>query len=148
MHELKIKNINGLQVSYREAGSGELLLCLHAIGHDSADYLSVLEFFKDTHKVVALDWPGHGKSDRLADQPILRSSYEAWLTMVCSHFGWERFSIIGNSIGGDVAIRFAHAYPQQVQGLVLANPGGLLPMNFLSKSAIGFMVWFCLFIVW
>lgn len=142
MQPLKSASIGEHHVGYRSAGSGELIVCLHAIGHDSRDFASVLDHFKDTHEVIALDWPGHGASSALTDQPILRSSYCDWLKEVADHFGWQSMLLLGNSIGADAAMRFARYEPERVKGLVLANPGGLLPSNPFTRKSVEFMSWF------
>lgn len=142
MHELNTESIGCHRVGYRSAGAGEVILCLHAVGHDSRDFNTVLDHFKDTHQVVALDWPGHGASSPLVNQPILRTSYCEWLKQVVDHFGWQKIVLLGNSIGADAALRFARDESERVQGLVLANPGGLLPSNLFTRQTVNAMSWF------
>ncbi len=45
-------------------GAGPPLVCLHAIGHDASDFGRLRARLQDRHRVVAVDWPGQGRSPR------------------------------------------------------------------------------------
>src|ERR1700679_4062301 len=51
------------RVAYSDTGSGPMLVLLHATLHDRHDYDSVLPALAASHRVIAVDWPGHGESD-------------------------------------------------------------------------------------
>ena len=51
----------------------------------------------------------------------------------------DRVVLIGNSIGGSAAMAYAAQFPERVAGLILANPGGLIPMNALGRRFCGMM---------
>ncbi len=101
-------------------------MCLHAIGHDGRDFRRLRERLRGRHRVVALDWPGQGRSG--ADHVAASGwRYADLLAGFLDAAGVERAVIVGNSIGGEAAIRFAARHPARVRGLVLENPGGLAP---------------------
>ena len=76
--------------------------------------------------MIAVDWPDHGNSS--ADpQPPSAARYEALLAGLLDDLGIDDAVLIGNSIGGAAALRYAASHPGRVRGLVLANPGGLDP---------------------
>ena len=116
--------VDGVRLACDDEGDGPPLVCLHAIGHGASDFAGLRRRLAGRHRVIALDWPGHGCSadDRV---PASAGRYTALLTGVLDSLGIERPIILGNSIGGAVAIRFAAAHPDRVRALVLANPGGL-----------------------
>jgi len=116
--------VDGVRLAYDDEGEGPPLVCLHAIGHGASDFAGLRRRLAGRHRVIALDWPGHGSSDD--DRvPASAGRYTVLLAGVLDALGIERAIILGNSIGGAVAIRFAAAHPDRVRALVLANPGGL-----------------------
>ena len=117
----------GLRLAYHDpdaASEKPAVVCLHAIGHGSRDFEAFRSFFKDTYRVVTLDWPNHGRSesDSVAVS-IERFSY------ILDHFirslKLKKFVIVGNSIGGGAAVKFATSQHPRLKGLILCNPAGL-----------------------
>jgi len=116
--------VDGIRLAYDDEGRGSPLVCLHAIGHGASDFAGIRRRLAGRHRVIALDWPGHGSSDD--DRvPASAGRYAVLLAGALDALGVERSVILGNSIGGAVAIRYAAAHPDRVRALVLANPGGL-----------------------
>jgi 4,5:9,10-diseco-3-hydroxy-5,9,17-trioxoandrosta-1(10),2-diene-4-oate hydrolase len=94
------------------------------------------------HRVIAVDWPGHGRSsgDRI---PASAERYAELLHDLLDALGVERAVIAGNSIGGAAALRYAHRRPDRVRGLVLENPGGLAPVDDrIARAALAGMARF------
>ncbi len=120
--------VDGVRLAYEDAGAGPPVVCLHAIGHDASDFASLRARLSSRHRVVALDWPGQGRSG--ADRtPASATRYERLLAGFLDALGIEKAVVVGNSIGGAAAIRFAAAEPGRVAALVLENPGGLAPTH-------------------
>ncbi len=121
------------------SASKPTLLCLHAIGHGGSDFARLEAAFGATHRILTVDWPGHGRSG--ADsEPVSAARYARLLEALVTDLQLQRFVVIGNSIGGAAAIRLAAAHPAQVRALVLANPGGLDPGGVLARFFIGTLV--------
>lgn len=117
---------DGVRLAYTDAGSGPPVICLHAIGHDAADFADVQRRFADRYRVIALDWPGHGGS--AADStPASATRYTHVLAAAIDALDLDRVTLLGNSIGGAAALEYAAAHPDRVRGLLLENPGGLDP---------------------
>ena len=116
--------VGGVRLTYNDDGEGMTLVCLHAIGHGASDYRSVREGLSEKYRVIALDWPGHGNSDP-DGVPASPWRYAELLEIFLDQLGIEHAVLLGNSIGGGVAIRYAAAHMQRVRGLVLCNPQGL-----------------------
>ena len=133
--------VKGIALAYDDMGRGDEIVCLHAIGHGARDFERLRHRFGRGYRVVALDWPGHGNSG--PDGPA--ASAERYLELLIDFMdaaGFERPVIVGNSIGGAVAIRYAAERPDRVRGLILENPGGLYRSDRLSRIAIAAMVRF------
>ncbi|MFO0600331.1 MAG: alpha/beta hydrolase [Myxococcaceae bacterium] len=119
------RTVLGVNVWLFDSAPGDrskpVLLCLHAIGHGSGDFTPLVV---PGWRVIAIDWPGHGRSAQ-DTQPASATRYAEFLTALIDDLKLERPVILGNSIGGAAAIRYAAAHPEKVRALVLANPGGL-----------------------
>ena len=84
---------------------------------------------------IAIDFPGHGKSShRWPGMPYTHFEYVADVKKIVSQLGWEKFSIIGHSMGANVASLYAGAFPREVQKLILFDFGGP-PLSFTDKTA-------------
>jgi 4,5:9,10-diseco-3-hydroxy-5,9,17-trioxoandrosta-1(10),2-diene-4-oate hydrolase len=128
--------VDGIELAYSDEGAGRPLVCLHAIGHDRSDYRDLR-----LGRTIALDWPGQGASGTDAAAPTSRR-YAELLRGFLDSLHLDRVVLVGNSIGGAAAIRFAAEHPERVSGLVLMNPGGLDPGGRLARLAIRCMVAF------
>lgn len=113
----------------REALGRVPLVVLPAANHTWRDYLPVLERFGPERRVAALDWPGFGGSACPAPSEFSYSaaSYTDLLSPWLDSLGLARAVLLGNSIGGAVAIRYAQARPERVAGLALVSPSGFTP---------------------
>lgn len=134
-------NVDGVKLAYDDEGQGPVLLCLHAIGHGARDFEDLRARFRDRFRVLALDWPGQGKSadDRI---PASAERYADLLEGFIRILGLEGVTLLGNSVGGAAAIRYAHAHPDNVRGVVLANTGGLDRADALTPIFTGGMAKF------
>src|ERR1700761_1877759 len=105
-------------------GKGPAVLCLHAIGHGARDFEMLADRIGDRFEVIALDWPGQGRSAP-DGVPASAVHYETVVGQAMDALGLDSAILIGNSIGGATALRFAAHNPARVRGLVLCDSGGL-----------------------
>jgi len=135
-------SVDDVRLAADDEGAGApALVCLHAIGHGAGDFAVLRGAFAPTRRVVALDWPGQGNSGE-DPRPPSAARYAALLAGVLDALGMERAVLVGNSIGGAAALRYAATHPERVAGLVLENPGGLDRPDRLSRAVIDLMVRF------
>jgi pimeloyl-ACP methyl ester carboxylesterase len=123
------------RVSYSERGEGFPVLLLHATLHDRQDFDQVAPALARSYRTIALDWPGHGRSEGLAPSvkasaPLLADVLEDFVEAL----DLPAAVLIGNSVGGFSAARLAITHPERVAGLVLVNAGGFIPFNPLSRG--------------
>jgi 4,5:9,10-diseco-3-hydroxy-5,9,17-trioxoandrosta-1(10),2-diene-4-oate hydrolase len=116
------------RLHYHEAGEGPALVLLHGSGPGVSGWSNFrgnFPVFAEHFRTVVFDMPGFGQSERPElDRPYPRVAADAVLRLL-DELGVERAHLFGNSMGGYVALEFAHAYPERVGRLVLMGPGGL-----------------------
>ncbi|MFQ4141033.1 alpha/beta hydrolase [Chlorogloeopsis sp. ULAP02] len=134
-------NVGDLTIRYLTAGNGNggdpPLILLHGDGESALDWSWVLPMLAATHRVYAPDFPGAGDSSK----PNIVYSPEFYTQFVADFLdtlGLRRVVVVGNSLGGQVALRFALSYPEAVTALVLVSSSGLgeLVNPFLSQLTL------------
>jgi pimeloyl-ACP methyl ester carboxylesterase len=118
--------LNGHRVDYRVAGDPALpvLLLIHGITSTSATWDPVIPALAEHAHVIAPDLLGHGDSDKPRGDYSL-DAFVSGLRDLLLHLGPKHVTIVGHSLGGSVAIQFAHQYPEHCDRLVLVSSGGL-----------------------
>lgn len=119
---------------YREAGEGFPLILLHANPGDSRDFDAVIPELAKHHRLIALDWPGYGQSAPPLDpDKVDVLSYYRHFVEFLDALELHQVSIIGNSLGGNIAARFSASHPERVARLVLVSPGGFTPQSVVTR---------------
>jgi len=122
-------------VFYTEHGQGVPLVMLHANPGDSQDFEAVIPELSKHYRVLALDWPGYGQSSLPGkSEAIGVLFFYRVLREFLAKLALPPAFFIGNSLGGNVAARFAIEYPERVRGLILVAPGGFTPPGFVASS--------------
>ncbi len=115
------------KVAYSDVGEGPAVVLLHATLHDRHDFDPIAGPLSRDHRVIALDWPGHGESPApVSNYQPTAASFADVLADVVAALSLQRVALIGNSVGGFAAARLAIADPQLVSRLVLVNSGGFI----------------------
>ncbi len=114
-----------LRHSVAEAGSGEPLLLVHGFTGAKEDFADFLDGFADRGwHVVAPDLRGHGTSDAPDDEGAYSLKKMASdVLALADELGWERFDLLGHSMGGMVAQVLALRAPERLRSLVLMDTG-------------------------
>ena len=106
---------------YIDEGQGETLLLLHGLFGALSNWAGVINHFKPNYRVIIPLMPIH-------DMPIKEAGCEG-LTEFIEGFvafkGLEKFSAIGNSLGGHVALIYTLRHPEKIQRLILTGSSGL-----------------------
>ena len=113
------------EVAYSDTGEGPVVVLLHATLHDRHDFDAIVPGLRDDHRVIALDWPGHGDSPA-PSRPPTAALYADVLADVVATLDLPPAAYVGNSVGGFAAARLAITDPQRVSRLVLVNSGGFI----------------------
>src|SRR5258708_39557788 len=123
--------VDGVSIAYDDRGAGFPVIGLHAITHGSRDFEHVADRLASRWRLITPDWPGQGRSGP-DTRPARLARYTALLAGFMDALKIDRAVLIGNSIGGSAAMAYAAPFPDGGAGLVLADPGGLIPMNALG----------------
>lgn len=107
---------------YRAAGAAgaEAILLQHINQQSSALYLELMAVLCPALRVVAMDYPSHGNSDHVEQQPTL-GDYARCVTEVADALGIQKFSVLGEAVGAAVSIELAANHAQRVNKAVLVN---------------------------
>jgi 4,5:9,10-diseco-3-hydroxy-5,9,17-trioxoandrosta-1(10),2-diene-4-oate hydrolase len=124
----------GMRLHYHEAGpatgddAGTPLVLLHGGGPGASAWSNFgpnLAVFAQRFHTLGVDQPGFGRSAK----PPVAGQYFTFaadaLAGLLDELGIERVHLIGNSLGGGTAVRFALNHPKRAGRLVLMGPGGL-----------------------
>ena len=124
MSELQHVSIHGHDVSYRTAGSGPPILLIHGMAGSSSTWEPVMRLLAREFTVIAPDLLGHGESEKPRGDYSL-GAFASLLRDVLVSLGHERATIVGQSLGGGIAMQFAYQFPDRCERLVLVSSGGL-----------------------
>ncbi|MFD9887728.1 4,5:9,10-diseco-3-hydroxy-5,9,17-trioxoandrosta-1(10),2-diene-4-oate hydrolase [Amycolatopsis sp. NPDC059027] len=125
-----VETPGGLKLHYHEAGAEhpETVIFLHGGGPGASAWSNFgrnLPVFAKSYRVLAVDQPGFGRSDKPTEHPqYFRHSADA-VAGLMDALGIERAHFVGNSLGGGAAVRLALSHPKRAGRLVLMGPGGL-----------------------
>lgn len=113
----------GIRTAYLEAGPADAppILLLHGLGATNASLLPCLSDLSRDHRVLAPDLPGFGQSEAPAAS-YTPAWYAAWVEAFQHAVGARRAVVLGNSLGGRVALEAGLTHPRSVRGLVLLTP--------------------------
>jgi pimeloyl-ACP methyl ester carboxylesterase len=110
------------------------VVLVHGIGaRAAADWDGLIPELARDYRVLAFDLPGFGRSSK-RNEPYTPANYAAFVRHVIEReFGARPVRIVGHSLGGAIALRYAALYPEQVTALVLVDVPGLLHRMAYSK---------------
>jgi pimeloyl-ACP methyl ester carboxylesterase len=120
--------VGDLELSYHDVGEGPAVVLLHGSGPGVtgwANFGANLPVLAPHLRCIVLDQPGFGQSSRQEkyERNYLRISADA-LGGLLDALGLETVALLGNSMGGDVAVRYTLDNPKRVSKLMLMGPGG------------------------
>ncbi len=108
----------GSRIDYQVAGGGDTtLLFVHGWCIDQTYWEDQVDFFKDQYKVVTVDLPGHGKSDKNREDWSI-GNFGKDIVMLMDALDLKNVVLIGHSMGGNVILEAANAKPDAVIGFV------------------------------
>jgi 4,5:9,10-diseco-3-hydroxy-5,9,17-trioxoandrosta-1(10),2-diene-4-oate hydrolase len=128
-HEFAVRDrrviVDGINTQYLEAGAGSPLLLLHGYEQSATSWRWVIPELARTHRVLALSLPGHGDSAPAVGGYAPGRDLAPFVASFLDTLGVGPLDVVGNSVGGAVALRLALADPARVRTLTLVASAGL-----------------------
>ena len=120
--------VKGRRLVYHEAGKGSVVILLHGLGADSRHWAANIGLLSQDFRVIALDQIGYGQSEK----PVMRytvGNFADYLHGFMEAVKIPKASLVGNSLGGWIALDFTIRHPEMVEKLVLVDAAGLHPTS-------------------
>lgn len=116
-------DLEGARVRYVRKGRGPAVVLLHGFAASIYTWKDVLPALAEAgHDVVAIDLPGFGGSS--IPRPLDGSAYPGVVVAVMDRLGLDRAALVGNSLGGSIAVAVAAERPERVDRLALIDSAG------------------------
>ncbi len=128
-------NLGGVAMHYYCAGRrGTPVVLIHGLGSSAETWAALIPLLSKEFLVYAPDMPGFGKTP-LAPEGTNIGAHVLYLERFLDALGYPRITLVGNSLGGWIATRFAVEHPERVEHLYLLNSAGLRRENWHSPYA-------------
>lgn len=120
---------NGRTVHYQDIGSGPVVVFLHgsgagASGHSNFKY-NYPFLVENGYRVIVPDLIGYGYSDKPDDVEYPLEFFVECVKQLMDQLGTDKYTLIGNSLGGAIGIKYTLDHPENVEKLLLMAPGGI-----------------------
>lgn len=132
----RFTTIGTLQIRYVDNNqTGSPVLLIHGLGGSLESWTNNIESFSTRYRVIALDLPGFG----LSDKPRIEYTIDFYVNFIKKFIKKLKIThpfLIGSSLGGHIVIELAIRNPKLVDKVVLISPAGSLPKSFKGTSAL------------
>ncbi len=133
----KAFDFNGAKIAYTDTGpeDGRVLFCAHGLLSNGRDYdFLALALATHGYRTIAIDLPGRGNSDPLADPNLYSPPYYAPFCLALIHHitGGASFDWLGVSLGGMIGMGVAHVEGVNMERLILVDVGAEIPGSALD----------------
>jgi pimeloyl-ACP methyl ester carboxylesterase len=115
--------VDGVRLHYSDRGAGQPVLLVHgnAVTGDDYNTSGLAELLLESHRVIIIDRPGFGYSERPRDRLWTAREQAELLHKALKQLGVERPVVVGHSWGAIVALSLAVRHPADIAGLVLVS---------------------------
>jgi pimeloyl-ACP methyl ester carboxylesterase len=135
---------SSVRIAIMEAGAGAPVLAIHGLGATMGSFLPTVAALAPRFRVMALDLPGFGDSDKPIGAAYDARFFADSVVDLLDALELDHAHLIGNSLGGRVALEVAMRHPARVGGLGLLAPAlawrrerPLLPLFRLARPELG-----------
>ena len=117
----EVTTSEGVRITYLEQGEGEPVLLLHGYPQSHLTWRRLVAPLARTHRVLAPDWGGWGRSERRLDLSYDYESEVRRLADLVGVLGLERYNLFAHDYGGYLALGLLRDHPEQVLRLGILN---------------------------
>jgi len=115
-------SFQGKEWKYLDAGSGEVILCLHGLGSSKVQWRAFMAALSKHYRVVSPDVPVFSLRLNIPETEHTKHSVANWITEFMGAIGEREFHIVGHGSGGGAASYLAYALSDRVKTLAWFNP--------------------------
>ncbi|MDP6025715.1 MAG: alpha/beta hydrolase [Pseudomonadales bacterium] len=119
--------LDGYEIHYTLCGPEQpekRIMYVHGTGCNSAVWHRHCDSMSNSHQCVAIDLPGHGQSEGSGFRGT--ADYAHFVQALAETLGWDRYILVGHSLGGAIALTVAVYHPGNLSGLILVDTGARL----------------------
>ncbi len=130
----KVQLPGNCEIAYIDEGKGErTLLFIHGLANYAMVWKKNIDYLRQYYRCIAIDLPGNGLSDR-NDHAFGIKFFAKSVHDLITELGLTSVCLIGHSMGGQVAMATAIAYPKCAESLILCAPAGFERFSSLEKT--------------
>lgn len=107
--------------------NGPVLIYLHGFAGEKHNFFLTGKFLSKKFQIIVPDIPGFGESSQYLDRTYVIENYAHWIDDLVQSLGLSKFHLIGDSLGGGIALRYTLDHPEKVLSLVLVDSAGVHP---------------------
>jgi pimeloyl-ACP methyl ester carboxylesterase len=110
-----------------------VIVCLHGLGNSSLSFIEIAENLQEEYKIISIDIPGHGKSEKFdTEQEYDMHNMATWILKVIKKMKVDKFYLLAHSYGADIALHFMGDYKSHVIKTLLIDGGYTTKGDFYS----------------
>ncbi len=120
-------DIDSIKINYVDKGVGKPILMIHGLGGNASHWKKTIESLSATNRCIAIDLPGYGGTasmNSLESKEVL-AFYAKAATQLIKSLQLKNVTVMGHSMGGQVAMILALQEPILISKLILVAPAGL-----------------------
>jgi pimeloyl-ACP methyl ester carboxylesterase len=130
----KFVTVDGKKIHYIEKGDGKPVILIHGFLYSTVMWKKSIDAFASKFKTYAIDLWGWGYSERLNATDYSFPSYAQQILHFMDALNIPRASLVGQSMGGGIAIYLAAHHPDRVDKLILVDPAAIpYPMTTIGR---------------
>jgi pimeloyl-ACP methyl ester carboxylesterase len=116
---------NQSQIHVDDGGEGSPpVVFVHSLAGTTAQWAGQLDHLRTGRRALAIDLRGHGQSALPPDGDYSIPAMAGDIQAAIDRSGITKFILVGHSLGGSVAVAYAGSHPENIAGLLLADPTG------------------------
>jgi len=116
--------VDGMRIHYKRSGKGPTVVLLHGSASSLYGVEALAQRLWSSFDVIRPDLPGFGVTGPRPDRDYRVTTYAATLARFLDTIGVQRYTVVGNSLGGNIAWNLALDHPEHLDALVLINATG------------------------
>ena len=124
LYDTDLFTIDSIQVVYFDKGQGEPILFLHGVGSDLSQWDRNYPDLAKKYRVLGIDLPGFGKSDKPRIEYTL-DFYCAVIETLLTRQNIKKVTLVGHSFGGHLAVYFSLHRAEKVNNLIIVDGAGI-----------------------